>query len=163
MNITLYESVGELQTLLDEIDPDTGELPEGFGDARNVVVTKASAVGAYILQSEALSAMVEAKAKELLDRVAKQKRRNEWLRSYLTDNMLAAGITEIAVEHGSKIKLYPFRDASVEVFDERQVPAEYLGDPKPPPISKTKIRAAIDAGTEVPGAALVKKHRLTIK
>lgn len=163
MNITLYQAADELRHVLDQVDPETGELPEGFESALGLVKHKGGKVGAYILQAEAEAEMIEAHAKTLLDRVATQRRRNQWLRDYLLRNMLETGITEIAVENGARIRLYPERDEAVEVFDERQVPAEYLADPKPPAISKTKIKAAIKNGVEVPGAMLVKRPRLEIK
>ena len=138
-------------------------MPEGFESARALVASKGAKVGAYILQCEAELEMVAGHAKALLDRVATQRKRHDWLRQYLMENMLAAGITEIAVENGARIKLYPHRDEAVEVFDERQIPAEYFSDPKPPPVSKTKIKAAIKAGVDVPGALMTKRHRLEVK
>jgi hypothetical protein len=162
MKITLFEAAEELRHVLDQVDAETGELPEGFESARGLVANKASKVGAYILQSEAEAAMVETHAKGLLDRVKQHRRRVEWLKQYLLQNMVETGITEIAVEHGSKIKLYPFRDPAVEVFDHRQIPAEYFVELEPE-ISKAKIKAAIESGTEVPGAQIVKRHRLSIK
>jgi hypothetical protein len=163
MDLTLFQSSEELRRVLDQVDPDTGELPEGYESARGLVANKASKVGAYILQSEAEAAMIEAHAKMLLDRVKTQKRRVEWLRAYLLENMLETGILEVAVESGSSIRLYPYRDPAVEIFDERQIPAEYMADPVPPKPSKAKILDAIKSGVEVPGALLVKRHRLTIK
>lgn len=163
MNVTLYQAADELRQVLDQVNPETGELPEGFETALGLVKNKGGKVGAYILQTEAEMAMVESHAKKLLARVETQKRRNEWLRNYLMTNMLDAGITEIAVENGARIRLYPYRDEAVEIFDERQVPAEYLADPKPPAISKTKVKAALKNGVDVPGAMLAKRHRLEIK
>jgi len=163
MNLTLYQSAEELRQLLDQVDIETGELPPGYESALGLVKNKGGKVGAYILQTEAEAAMVEAHAKALLDRVAAQKKRNDWLRNYLMTNMLETGITEIAVEDGARIKLYLSRDPAIEVFDERQVPAEYFADPKPPAVSKTKIMAAIRADVEVPGALMVKRHRLDIR
>lgn len=163
MNITLYQAADELREILDQVDPDTGELPEGYESALGLVKNKAAKVGAYLLQTQAEADMVEAHAKALLDRVATQRKRHEWLKGYLMTNMLDAGITEISVENGAKIKLYPHRDEAVEVFDERQVPSEYFADPKPAPISKGKIKSAIKNGVDVPGALLVKRHRLEVK
>jgi len=162
LDITLFRAADELRQVLDNIDPDTGELPPEYESALGLVKNKGGKVGAYILQTEAEAAMIEAHAKALLDRVATQKKRNAWLRDYLMTNMLETGITEIAVEDGARIKLYLNRDPAIEVFDERQVPAEYFADPKPPTVSKTKIMAAIKADVEVPGALMVKRHRLAI-
>ncbi len=163
MNITLWAAADELREVLDQVNPETGEFPPEFESALGLFKNKGSQVGAYILQTEAEMEMIEQHAKALLERVATQKKRHEWIRNYLIANMMETGITEISVEDGAKIKLYPYRDEAVEVFDERQVPAEYLSDPKPPPVSKTKVKVAIKSGVEVPGALLVCRHRLTIK
>ncbi len=53
---------------------------------------------------------------------------------------------------------------SVEVFDPDQVPTEYLRAPEPPPPApdKTAIKAALQCGTDIPGARLVRTQRLSI-
>ena len=163
MNISLYSAVDELRSVLDQVNEETGELPEGYESARGLVANKSAKVAAYIAQTEAEATMVETHAKSLLDRVKAAKKRNDWLKRYLLENMARAGITEIASPEGLTIKRYPERDKSVEVWDEKQVPAEYLADPMPPPISKTKIKAALDNGIDVPGARIVARDRLTIR
>lgn len=163
MNLTLYQSADELRHILDQVDVETGELPPGYESALGLVKHKGGKVGAYILQTEAEAAMVEAHAKALLDRVASQKKRNDWLRNYLMTNMLETGITEISVENGAKIKLYPNRDEAIEVFDEKQIPPEYFSPPKPPAVSKSAIKVALKQGRDVPGALIVRRHRLEVK
>jgi hypothetical protein len=51
------------------------------------------------------------------------------------------------------------------VFDAAQVPAEFMKQPEPPPAApdKTAIKAALKAGTDVPGARLVRGQRLEAK
>lgn len=163
MDITLIGAVNELRETLDQVDESTGELPEGFESALGLVKRKSAAVGAYILQTEAEAELVEKHAKGLLDRVKTARKRVEWLRQYLTHGMREAGITEISIEGIAKIRRMPERDVSVDVWDARQVPQEYLEDPKPLGPSKSKIKAAIDAGVDVPGARLIAKDRLQIK
>ena len=79
--------------------------------------------------------------------------------------MAAAGVTEITDERGVfKASLSVGRDESVEVFDEAQLPQDYLREiPAKYEADKTLIKKAIKDGYEVPGAHLVKKDRLTIK
>lgn len=166
MKITLYRAAETYREILDQIDPETGEIPEGFleefDNAKGLVKNKGTSVAAYILQQEAEMALVSNHARELMSRVVAQTKRNEWLRQYLRDNMLATGINQIEGE-GFLIKLYRERDEAIEIFDSRQVPPEFDAEPKPPEPSKTKIKAAIKAGNEVPGAKLVKRDRLEIK
>lgn len=165
MNITLHQATEQVRALLDQIDPDTGELPEGFEDARALVTHKAVAVTAYILESERGIESIKAYIKDMTARVKAEEKRQDWLRRYLQEHMAAAGITEISDDRGIfKASLAVGRDESVEVFDEGQLPQDYLREiPAKYEPDKTLIKKAIKDGFDVPGAKLVKKDRLTIK
>lgn len=165
MNITLHAATEQVRALLDQVDPETGELPEGYESARALVETKAVAVVAYTLESDRQADMVEEYAKELLGRVKAQRNRVAWLRRYLSEHMAAAGVTEIRDDRGLfRASLARGRDESVEVFDPAQLPADCLREiPASSAPDKTVIRDAIKAGREIPGARIVKRDRLTIK
>lgn len=165
MSITLHQATEQVRALLDQIDPETGELPDGFESARALVATKATAVAAYILESERQAVAAKEYAKELAARIKTAERRADYLREYLEAHMLQAGITEIKDERGIfSAKLQIERDASINVFDEEQVPAHYLRHiPSRYEPDKDRIKNAISEGREVPGARSVKKNRLTIK
>lgn len=165
MNITLHAATEQVRELLDQIDPETGELPDGFEKAREVVATKATAVVAYMLESERQADMVESYAKELLARVKTTRQRGDWLKEYLRSHMAAAGVLEVKDERGLfKAKLEVGRDEAIEIFDEAQLPQDYLAEvPATYKPDKVLIRKAIRDGYEVPGARLIKKDRLTIK
>lgn len=165
MNITLHSAAEQVRALLDQIDIETGELPEGFEQARAIVATKATAVAAYLLEDEKQADMVEAYAKDLMARVETARRRAEYLREYLRSHMLACGITEIKDERGLfKATLAIGRDEAVEVFDESQVPSDYLVEvPATFKPDKTLMKKALKDGCEIPGAKLVKRDRLTIR
>lgn len=85
------------------------------------------------------------------------------LKQYVLDGMQLAGITEIKSPE-LVIRVTP-NPPAVTIEDERQVPAEYWVAPPPPQavISKSLIKAAIDAGTEVPGAKITRSVRLVIR
>lgn len=164
MQVTLYRASEELRELLDQIDPDTGELPEGFQQARAIVATKSQAVAAFILENDAQADMVEEHAKRLLAKVATARRRGEWLRSYLQAHMAACGMREIKADDGTfNVRLDLERDASVEVFDERMMPVDYIRETVKRVPDKELIGKAIKDGFDVPGARIVKRDRLTIK
>jgi hypothetical protein len=164
MQITLHAATEQVRELLDQIDPETGELPEGYDNARALVEQKATAVVAYALESEKQADMVEDYAKELLTRAKSQRNRVTWLRRYLAEHMAALGITEIKDERGLfKASLAVGRDEAVEVFDAEQVPADFVRTVTKTEPDRVAIKAAIKAGTEVAGAKLVKRDRLTIK
>jgi hypothetical protein len=164
-DVTLYRAAEDVRELLEQIDPETGELPAEFEQAREIVASKAQAVAAFILQNDAQAAMVEAHAKSLMDRAKTAKKRSEWLREYLRTHMSRCGIREIASDDGTfKASLAIGRDESVEVFDAAQVPADYMREvPAKTEPDKTLIRAAMKDGFQVPGARLVARDRLTLR
>jgi hypothetical protein len=164
MNVTLYTAAADLRELLEQVDPETGELPEGLGQARALVATKGQAVAAFILENEAQADMVESHAKALLQRVKTARRRSDWLREYLRQHMDAAGILSIKSDDGTfACKLEKQRDESAEVFDDKQIPRDYVRETVKVEPDKTLIKKSIKDGFEVPGAKLVRKDRLTIK
>jgi hypothetical protein len=164
MQITLHAATETVRELLDQIDGETGELPDGYESARALVQSKATAVVAYALESERQADMVEDYAKELMLRVKAQRNRVLWLRRYLAEHMAALGITEIKDERGVfKASLAVGRDEAVEVFDAGQVPADFVRTVTKTEPDKALIKAEIKAGRDVAGARLVKRDRLTIR
>jgi hypothetical protein len=163
-NITLYTAAGELRELLEQIDAETGELPEGFAQARDLVASKATAVAAFILENNAHADMVEARAKELLDRVKTARKRSDWLKGYLASHMAACGIQSIKAEDGTfSAKLEIGRDESVEIYDAAMLPEDYMRETVKVEPDKTLIRKAIKDKFTVPGARIVAKDRLTLR
>lgn len=165
MQITLHSATEAVRELLDQMDPETGELPEGFEQARELVAQKAVATTAYLLEQERHVESVKAYIKELTLKVKTAEKRQDWLRNYLQSHMSAAGITEIKDERGLfHALLLRERDEVVEVFDasmlpndyQREIPAKYEPD-------KTLIKKAVKEGFTVPGARVIKKDRLEIK
>jgi len=165
MKITLYQAADSVRDLLDQMDETTGELPEGFEQARALVATKAQACAAFVLDNEAQADMVEQHAKNLMERVKTARRRSQWLRQYLSSHMAACGLMSIKSDDGTFFaKLEIGRDESVDVFDSAQLPADYMREiPAKHEPDKTLIKKAIKEGFEVPGAKLTAKDRLTLK
>jgi hypothetical protein len=165
MQITLHKAADEVRALLDLVDENTGELPEGFEQARAIVATKATAVAAYLIESEKQVEAADQYVKELSARVKSAKRRADWLRGYLQSHMTACGITEIKDERGIfKATLAVGRDEAVEIFDTAQIPRDYFVEiPAQFAPDKVMMRKAMKDGFDIPGAKLVKRDRLTIK
>lgn len=163
--ITLHSAAEQVRELLDQIDEETGEMPEGFESARALVASRALAVAAYVLESERQAESAKAYVKELTARIKSADRRSEYLRTYLEEHMLQAGILEIRDERGIfSAKLQVGRDKSVEVFDEVQLPQDYLREiPARHEPDKALIGKALKDGFEVPGARVAHKNRLTIR
>lgn len=165
MNIALYKAAQEVRELLEQMDPETGELPPEYEQARAIVATKAQAVAAFVLENNTQADMVEAHAKALLDRVKAARKRSEWLKQYLASHMAACGVLTIKANDGTfTATLSPGRDESVEVFDAAQLPQDYLREiPAKYEPDKVLIKKALKDKFDVPGARLVAKDRLTIK
>lgn len=165
MEITLHKAAEGVRALLDKIDAETGELPLGFEQARAIVATKALAVTAYILESERQAEAIEEYVKDLSTRLNAQRKKLEWLRGYLASHMAACGIDEIKDERGIfKATLQRARDEAVEVFDEKQIPADFMLEvPATVKPDKVAMKKAFKEGIEIPGAKLVRRDRLTIK
>lgn len=165
MKITLYQAAEDMRELLEQIDAETGEMPEGFELAREIVQRKAVSTVAYMLDSAKSTDAVEAYAKELLQRVNTERKRIEHLKAYLLEHMRASGMLKIVDDRGIfTATRSPERDESVNVFDEKQVPQDYMREiPATQEPDKVLIKKAIKDGFEVPGAKLDKRDRLTIK
>ncbi len=165
MQITLYKAASDVRELLEQMDAETGELPEGFEQARALVATKAQAVAAFILDDEAQADMVEAHAKQLMERVKTARKRHAWLKQYLAGHMAACGITSIKADDGTfSAKLDIGRDESVDVFQPELLPQDYMREiPAKYEPDKLLIKKALKDNHDVPGARLVQKDRLTIK
>lgn len=164
MNIPLYKAAAQLSDLLDQVDPETGELPEGLDATRLIVEDKAKAVAAYILEERAKAESVKAHIKQLNIKVKRLEKRNEWLQTYLMDSMLSAGVLSIASDDGtSDARLLLDRDESIEITNADELPDDYKRYiPESYEPDKALIKKAIKDGFEVPGARLVTKHRLTL-
>ncbi len=165
MDVTLYQAANDLRDLLDQVDPETGEIVEGVDSARDIVARKATSVAAYILDTDKQAAMVKAAGEELIARAWLQEKRNKRLREYLLFHMVELGMHEIKDKAGlfsAKVDLG--RDASVDVFDEKQLPTDYLTVvPETATPDKKKLLSELKEGVDIPGARLVRRDRLTLK
>lgn len=160
----LYEISDEMVALLDQVDPETGELPDQLSSVTADFKNKGQNVVAYSLNLEALID----KRKEVIRKLQVMNKVDEnriaSLKGYLQHNMQRTGISMIEANDGSfKAHLLRERDASVEVFDEKQVPELYIREKVVREPDRRLIGQAIKDGFEVPGARIVKRDRLEIK
>ena len=165
LQLKLYEVADELTALLDQVDPETGELPPEIDAVTANFKTKCAGVAASVLNMKQEVAMRKELIKKLQQANRAAENRMASLQNYLKHQMDRTGINEIkALDASFKVSFQKERDESVEVYDERLldksclrlVPEKYEPD-------KEAIRNLIKAGVEVQGARLVKKDRLVIK
>lgn len=167
-DISLYKLSTQVEDLLnreDAFDPETGELSPSLVEALEMTKDKSVSVVAFILNQDAMVKAIEAHEAQVAARKAAIVKKQQRLRDYLAANMKRIGVTEISANDGTfSAKLFVDRDSAVEIFDETQIPFQYMNSPKPPAPkpSKTEIAKAIKAGKEIPGARIVKRDRLEI-
>ncbi len=161
MQITLYRGADEFSAEL-EINED-GEIG---GDFPLDVLVQRNPIGtcAYVLNTDAQSAMIDAHIKLMQSKKKALQNNAERARTALRDVMKITGTKSIKSNDGTfKAVLYPERDESVNVFDETQLPDVYLREiPAKYEPDKALIKRAINDGFNVPGAKLDKKDRLVI-
>lgn len=151
----LMDSGADEQTLTDTLEGEAWPLElkaQNYGFViRNMQTTAASIKDAEKLMKERREA-IEKRAAYLLER--------------LKTGLEIAGVSKLDCPHFAlTIKKNP---PAIDIWDEKQIPAQYmrLPPPPPPPVEspdKALIKAAIDAGEEVPGAMKVQRTRLEIK
>ena len=165
MNITLHQAAEDVRALLDQIDPETGEMPEGYEAARDIVERKAVAVVAYVLERERCTEMLAQAQSDLAARIKAEKAKTTYMRQYLSAHMAALGITKITDERGLfSAKLEMGRDEAVEIDDPAAIHTKYTRVvPERREPDKALLRTALKDGTDVFGARLVYRNRLTIK
>ena len=166
--ITLYQLAGQYQQLLSalsDLDLDAGcvsdtleasglvdditEKAAGIEMVARSIEIPISAIDREILRLEGLKARAILKA--------------QGLRHYLLTNMQSTGISKIESTL-FKISLQN-NPPSVDIYEPRLIPVEYMRQPETPPPApdKTALKAALKAGVEVQGARLVQSVRLVVR
>lgn len=151
----LYEKLMDMdadeQTVLDTLEAETDMIP------------KVQSYGFVIRNMEAMETAINVETARLALRGKIIAKRVAAIKQRLLDAMVYANVQK--VEHPQFTISVAKNPASVDVFDERQIPADYMTDPKPPEPkpNKTLIKKAIQDGFDVPGAKLVNGVSLRIR
>lgn len=162
MSMTLFDAAAQIRAELQAIDPETGEIGEGYAYSLELFQQKGAACVAYCKDEAAQIKAMQELVKAHADQVKARANRLERFKLYLAESMKAAGVD--AIESGFLIaRLLHERDESIELEEGAVFPPELCNPPKPPEPSKTKIKAAILAGEAVAGARIVRRDRLEIK
>lgn len=148
----LMASEHDAQTIMDTLEAESYPIE-----------TKAQNVAYAIKNLDALASSIKQAEADMAARRKAIEKRAEHLRDYTKVCMEIAGVTKIETPHFAlSIKKNP---ASVDIFEPGLVPAEFMRQPEPPPAApdKTAIKAALQAGRDVPGALMAQGTRLEIK
>jgi hypothetical protein len=162
MEIELYKGEKSFTAEL-KVDEETGEV---IGGEYLSMLVQRNPVGtiAFILTEAAKKEMIDARIKELQAASKVIGNNAERAKESLKYVMQVSSTTKIeSTDKTFKAVLSKGRDESIEVFDEKQIPADYMREiPVSYSPDKTLIKKAIKDGYEVPGAKLVAKDRLTL-
>lgn len=146
-NIAIDEN-GEVQGLA-ELD----ELGAAFGD-------KAEATACYIKELIGLAERIKAEEKAFAERRRRLENKTEWLKKYLSRQMQTAGRPELETP---RCRISFRKSEAVEVADIEMPPREFVRMEIRESADKAAIKAALKAGREVTGAALVQSNNIQIR
>lgn len=162
---TLYQIAAEYRNIADvlmDIDADEQTIKDTLEGESWPLEQKAQNYGFVIRNIEATAAAIKEAEKQMADRRKALENRAKYLTERLKTGMEIAGVTRLTCPHFDiKIANNP---ASVDIYELGLIPATFMRQPEPPPAvpDKTAIKAAIQAGQEVPGAMLARGTRLVI-
>lgn len=167
--MTLFEIASQYRHITDVLQ-DSGCDPQTLTDTLEgeawPLEVKAQNIGFVIRNMEALAASMKDAEKQMADRRKATEKRAAALVEYLKTGMEIAGVSKLETPHFAlTIKKNP---PGVDIWDEKQIPAEFMRVPAPPPPpppapDKAAIARAIKDGREIPGALLVQGTRLEVK
>lgn len=160
--LTLYQCAADVQAALDYYFDSETEREDTLEAVIGQFEVKAQSVIGYIKNQETTEEMLEEHIRQMTEKLKVIKARNQSLKDYLERNMLAAGIKEIKADDGT-FKASFRKSKAVDVFDEAQIPAEFMRERVTVVPDKTAIRKAIESGQEVAGAKIEERQNLQIK
>lgn len=158
----LYEINAELEALLEQVDPETGELICDMDALEALTIArdeKLEGLALYIKNMDAEAAAIKAEEKALGDRRKALENKAERTKAFLQEALSGETIKTARVVVSYR------RSEAVEIRDPDFI---LYADPKfltqkNPDINKLAIKAAIKAGEIVPGAELVTRQNMSIK
>lgn len=160
----LYECVAEYRAQLDalaELDLDAQTYADTLESMDGDLKDKLRAVIAYSLDLEIEATGAAAASKRMKERAESLDNRVRWLREYALRAMEATGLPEISTdEWASKVAKNP---PAVVIADGIELPSEYVRTTVTTEPDKAALKAALTAGTVVPGVSLVAGHRIQIR
>lgn len=163
MSEPLYQLTADLQDALDAVWLDEDGVLHGWADVEAVTADweqKTEAVALYIKQLKADASAIEDEMDELEKRCRQKEAKAVRLTQYLAQNILAAGRDRFET---AKCDCRFRRSKRVIVQDIGKIPEEFIREKLSRDADKKGIKAAIEAGQEVPGAELFEERKLNIK
>ena len=162
--MNIYEIDREISRILSEVDPETGELPESAFEELELLQLdredKIENAGCAYINITAEAKAIREQEVALAERRRALERRADRIKRYVEY------ATEGQPFSSSRVAMRWRRSSSVEIDPAAfwaAHPAPELLRVKDPEPALDAIKAALKAGYDVPGAALVEKSTLSIK
>jgi len=163
--LKIYEISDALINALDNIhvDEETDEIvgTEELQAVQLSAEAKIVSTGKYLAMRRVTLEGMKQAAKNIQSRIKTEERRQAWLESQMLSAMQSLDSKLIeAPDVAIQVRQNP---ESVQIFDEAQIPADYIKAKMETSIDKTAIKSALKAGKDVPGAKLTRTQKLVIK
>lgn len=164
----LYELTGarlELQRKLEVLNLDEETIADTLEGESSELEAKITDYGFVIRNRESFASAIKDEITRLQERLKSEEARVKKIEDWLLYNMQACGITKVECPVFTiQVKTNP---QSVDVEDEKQIPAAYMRTPavkipEPTP-DKKLILDALKAGLDVPGCKIKRSVKLEIK
>lgn len=150
----------DLMRLIQEAEGEiTPEIDQALAISQTELQEAAINIGFVIKNLDYNEDVVAREIERLTDLKHKITKGKELLKNRLSQSMQLFGIERI---DSPTLQLSFRKSVAVEISDEMEIPAAYFNQPLPKP-DKTKIKEAIKAGEQVPGAELIERKNLQIK
>lgn len=162
-NLTLYQIAAEYRAITDVLMDsgcDEQTLKDTLEGEAWPLELKAQNYAFVIRNMEASSEAIKAAEKQMAERRQAIDNRAKQLKERLKGAMELAGMTKIECPHF--VISIAKNPKSVDLYEPGLLPPEFTKRPPPEP-DKTAIKEALEAGREVPGAALKQGTSLRIK
>lgn len=137
----------------------TPEVEQALQFTEQRLQTEGAEVGYVIKSWQYMEETLESEIERLGKLKAKIGKSKELLKNRLSEAMQQFGVERIT---GQTITISFRRSEAVQIDSERALPGEYFDAPPIVP-NKTRIKEAIKAGKDVPGASIVHRKNLQIK
>ena len=144
------------------VDEETGEIT-GQEEVNALAMSaeeKTVSICRFILRKDAFIDELEQHIKFCQEQLKREKRERETLANLAVFGLETANATKIKAPG---IAIGTRKSESVEIFDESQLPKEYIKEKVTTAPDKTAIKIALKAGKEVPGAKIAENRNLSIK
>lgn len=164
MNNSLYHIRAEHLEIIYAIEENEGELTPEIEMALSLTEEqfqeKAISYGYVIKRFEDNASLIDAEIKRLTELKKRAERNYDRFKENLSGAMIQFGVEKIETP---TLKLSFRKSESVEIFDEKEIPIEYVDEKIVHTISKTRIKEDLKKGIAVKGANLLTKQNLQVK